>query len=421
MASTRRRLRRAAQRRARRAQRGIPSGRVLRALTAGTLALPGVARAGAEFGELGIGADYKFSQYTEDSLSQSKVSIGSRDRYEIDVHQFHLGVPIGERFSADLNIAHEIMSGATPWYVEPNPGGGDPLQVMTGATVDEQRTDVLGKGTMLFDRGTAALSGGVSFENDYMSFNGGLEGERFFNEKNTTLSGGLGVSYDMIEPTDSDIFQERVDKETKQGYSLFGGVSQVLGKNAAISSTLQYQLGHGFLSDPYKRAYVVSLGGPINDARPDIRHQFSWLTRYRQHLSYFRGTLHADYRLYLDDWGVNAHTFEVAWYQMLWSSFRLIPSVRYYSQSQAEFYAPVFISERSDDLYTSDYRLSPYGALSWRVKAETRFQLYNFDLILNIGWERYFSGGDLALGKVTTENPGLVSYNMWSAGITTKF
>ena len=415
-----RRLRRAAQRRARRAQRRIPRGRVLQALTTSTLALPGIAHAN-EFGELGIGADYKFSRYTEDSLPNSKVSLGSRDRYEIDVHQFHAGFPITQRFLVDLNVAHEIMSGATPWYVEPDTETGDPVQVMTGATVDEKRTDVLGKGTMLFDRGSAALSGGASFENDYLSFNTGVEGERNFNEKNTTLSGGLGFSYDMIEPTDSDVFQERVDKENKQGYSLFAGVSQVLGKNAAIQSTVQYQLANGFLSDPYKRAYVQSLGGPVNDARPDLRHQFSWLTRYRQHLSYFRGTLHADYRLYFDDWGVNAHTFEVAWHQMLWSSFRLIPSVRYYSQSQADFYAPYFISERGDDLYSSDYRLSPYGAIAWRAKAETRFQVYNLDLIVNIGWERYFSGGDLALSKVDTENPGLVSYNLWSVGLTTKF
>jgi hypothetical protein len=152
-----------------------------------------------------------------------------------------------------------------------------------------------------------------------------------------------------------------------------------------------------------------------------MRHQFSWLTRYRHHLDYFRGTLHADYRLHLDDWGVNAHTFEVAWYQMLWSSLRLIPSVRYYSQSQAEFYAPFFISERSDGLYTSDYRLSPYGALAFRAKAETRFQLYNLDLILNVGWEKYISDGNLAIQKVDVENPGLVSYQMWSVGLTTKF
>ena len=76
---------------------------------------------------------------------------------------------------------------------------------------------------MLFDRGSAALSTGISVENDYLSVNGGLEGERSFNEKNTTLSGGLGVSVDTHRrrPTRSSF--QRDDEENKQSGSLFVG------------------------------------------------------------------------------------------------------------------------------------------------------------------------------------------------------
>jgi hypothetical protein len=95
--------------------------------------------------------------------------------------------------------------------------------------------------------------------------------------------------------------------------------------------------------------------------------------------------------------------------------------VRYYSQSQAEFYAPWFDSEPSDGLYSSDYRLSPYGALSYRIRAETRLQSWELDWILNVGYERYRSSGDLALGKVSVENPGLVSFDMLSVGFTGRF
>ena len=91
---------------------------------------------------------------------------------------------------------------------------------------------------------------------------------------------------------------------------------------------------------------------------------------------------------------------------MLWQSFRLIPSVRYYTQSQADFYAPFYQNEQSDGLYSSDYRLSPFGALTWRVKGETRFQIYNLDLIANIAYERYMSSGNLAIKDVSVSNPG---------------
>jgi hypothetical protein len=417
MARTTRRFRRAAQRRQARAHARVPRGRVLSALTTSTLALPGLAHA-AEFGELGYSADYKFARYTEDSLPSGRVDVGNEtSRYEIDIHQVQLGGPITDRIRLDFDFAHEVMSGATPWYVIPNPDGGDPLQVMTGATVDEKRTDGLLKGTMLFDRGTGSLSAGVSKENDYFSVNGGVQGERFFNEKNTTLAGGLGFSYDMITPTDAAMHL-RDDEENKQTASIFGSFSQILGRTAAVQGTLQYQFGTGFLSDPYKRALVE--GVPLPDTRPDMRHQFSALMRYRQHINYIRGTLHADYRFYIDDWGVYAHTIEAAWHQMLWSSFRLIPSVRYYSQSQADFYAPYFLGSAPSE-FSSDYRLSPYGALSWRAKAETRFQLYNLDLLLNVAYERYVSSANLAIEKVSVPNPGLVDFDMFSVGLSTKF
>jgi hypothetical protein len=419
MAGSTRRIRRAAQRRRARAWRSVQRGGVLSALSASSLALPGMAAHAAEMGELGITADYKFARYTEDQVTSSRVQSGSNDRYQIDVHQVSLGFPVSERIALNFDVAHETMTGATPRYLTPDVNG-DPLLVMTGATIDEKRTDALGKATLLFDRGSASLSTGLSVENDYLSVNGGLEGEHSFNEKNTTLSGGLGLSVDRITPTDADEFQ-RNDEEHKQSGSLFVGIAQVMGRNAAIQSTIQYQLAHGFLDDPYKQAYVVSTSTPEPDTRPDMRHQISWLTRYRQHIGFLRGTLHADYRFYYDDWDVSAHTFEVSWYQMLWQSFRLIPSVRYYTQSQADFYAPYYQNEKSNGLYSSDYRLSPFGALTWRVKGETRFQIYNLDLIANIAYERYMSSGSLAIKDVQTSNPGLVDFEMFSAGLMTRF
>jgi hypothetical protein len=235
-----------------------------------------------------------------------RVESGSNDRYEIDVHQVALGFPVTERIKLDFEVAHETMTGATPRYLTPDTNG-DPLLVMTQASIDEARTDALGKATLLFDRGSASLSSGVSVENDYLAVNGGLEGERSFNEKNTTLSGGLGVSIDRITPTDPEEFQ-RDDEEHKQSGSVFVGISQVMGRNAAIQSTLQYQLANGFLDDPYKQAFVVSTSTPEPDTRPDTRHQISWLTRYRQHIGLLRGTLHADYRFYYDDWDVRARS-----------------------------------------------------------------------------------------------------------------
>jgi hypothetical protein len=391
--------------RRRRRQRRRASGRspVLRALTSGTLALPGIAGdAFAEGPPPEVRSQYTYSHYSEDDIDASKVTPGStRSRYEIDVHQLRFDAPIGDRFDAGVEIAYETMSGATPWYVVPGPSG-EPLQVMTGATIEEQRTDITLSGNYYLDQGRAGAKAGVSVENDYLAISGGVEGERNFNEDNTSLTGGVGFSVDEITPTDADLYPTRPESEDKQSVSVFAGLAHVLGRSSVLQSTLSYQYAQGFLSDPYKQAFVA--GTPLGDSRPDQRNQISWLTRYRH-----------------SDWGINSHTIEVAWYQALFDAIRLIPGIRYYSQSQADFYAPYYVAPRNDGLYSSDYRLSPFGALSWRIKAETRFQTWNIDWSATVGYERYTSSGDLALGDVKVENPGLVSFNLVSIGLVGRF
>ena len=390
------------------------------ALTSGALALPGLAGSAAAEGLIDqISSEYNFSHYSEASIPASKVAPGSeRSRYDIDMHQVRLAAPLGERFAVGLDVVHETMSGATPWYVIPG-DDGKPVQVMTGATIDDARTDLLLEGKYFMDRSLASLSGGVSFEKDYFAINGGLGGQIDFNEKNTTLSGGVGVSIDSIDPQDVSEFPLRPSHENKQNYSGFLGISQVLRRNIAVQSTITYSLGNGFLSDPYKEALVV--GEPVADSRPDMRNQISWLSRYRHHFSSLNGTFHADYQFYWDDWKITAHTLEIAWYQSLFETIRVIPSFRYYTQGQADFYANYYDQARSDGYYSSDYRLSPFGSLSWRLRAEARFRTWQLDWVGSFSWERYLSSGSYALEKVSAPNPGLVSFDVFSVGLTTRF
>jgi hypothetical protein len=419
-----RRLRARRARLRRRARRRATAGLspALHALTTSALALPGIAgSASADTPSSEYTAEYSYSRYQEDDLSSSKVAPGQvRERYEVDMHQVRLGAPLGERMDLTLDLSHETMSGASPWYVDFDQQSGRVVQVMSGATIDDRRTDALLDGTYYFDRSTASLSGGFSIEKDYRAINVGLEGTRDYNEKNTTLSGGLGGSFDEIDPTQDPVnAPDRPGSDDKQSASLFAGVSQVLDRSTTVQATASYQHARGFLSDPYKRAVVA--GTPLPDRRPDDRNQLALLARLRRHFETLNGTLHADYRYYLDDWSIEAHTFDVAWHQSLFDLLRVIPSVRYYSQSQADFYAPFYFAARSDGLRSSDYRLSPYGALSYRIRSESRLQLFELDLMLNASYERYESDGDLAFGRVSTENPGLVSFELFSVGISGRF
>lgn len=413
---------RARRRRSKRRAAGLAASsgaRALQALASSALALPGVAGNAAAEGTERYRADYTFSYYKEDDLDASKVAPGNEtSRYEIQVHQFHVAAPIAARFDLGLDVAHETMSGATPWYIIPD-FDGDPVQVMTGATIEEARTDAALNGTYHLETGRAKGAMGFSVENDYLAFYGSLSGDRYFNEKNTTLSGGGGFSIDKIEPVDAETDPFRPSEEDKQSFSLFTGVSQILGRSAVVNSTLNYQFSTGFLSDPYKRVLVA--GAPVGDSRPDTRHQFTWLSRLRQHSDFMNAAFHLDYRFYFDTWQLTSHTIDVAWHQGLPWGLRLIPSLRYYTQSGAEFYAPWFELAPGSGHASSDYRLSPFGALSYRVRAESNFPIGSTDWKVHFGYERYTSSADLAIMKVAIGNPGLVSYNLISVGFTGQF
>jgi hypothetical protein len=127
--------------------------------------------------------------------------------------------------------------------------------------------------------------------------------------------------------------------------------------------------------------------------------------------------------MHVDDWGINSHTFDLAWYQSLPFGFQIVPSFRYYSQSQADFYEVFYEDFTSDGLYSSDYRLSPYGAISYRLKLTyTVEDLFGpVDVEAAVSYERYEASGSFAFQRVDVENPGLVAFRLYAARLTVRF
>ncbi len=402
------------------------SRNALRALTSSALALSGVAsRASADTPIERIITDYNFSQYREDELDRSKgLPLGETARYEVDMHQFSLRAPVPwtERVDFGIELLHETMSGASPWYIVPD-AAGTPIQVMSGATIEDERNDVMVNLNYYYDNARLGFGSGYSDENDYSALNFVLDGETHFNEKNTTLSGGLGVSFDEIEPTDAELFTTRPASEDKKSYSVYLGLAQLLSRRSIVQSTLTYRFSDGYLSDPYKQMFVIG-GIFLPDSRPDSRHQFSWLTRFRRHVEELDGTLHFDYQFHIDDWDINSHTIELAWHQTLWDALKLIPSARWYSQSEAEFYVPYFVTNPGPGEYSADFRLSAYGAVGVGLKAEYTFRTRftgDIDWRATIAWEKYVSSSDFSHADASVESPGLVDFDVLTFGFSVRY
>ena len=391
----------------------------LAALTSAAMTLPGI----SSTVKAGVAANqpkysFQYTRYDEDKIPSGDAApeAGDRDRYEIDVLQMEFLYPISGRWQLSSGFTYDDMSGSSPWYVRPTNGDGtgDPLVVMSGATIDDTRYDYTLKGDYFGDKFTISPGVGYSTENDYEAMYGGVEVEYEFPNKLTSVKGGVSVSFDDIEP-EQEPGIVRIDKEDKENYALFGSLTQVINKYTMIQTTLGVSVFDGYLSDPYKQAWVAGVALP--DSRPDERTQYTAATRLRRYSELLGAAVHVDYRFYYDDWDVRSHTLDLGLYKVTAGGWAFDSSIRYYSQTQADFYEPFYRVARVDGEYSSDYRLSPYGAISFRLGISETINNWKIKLAA----ERYLSDKSYSIQSVDVENPALLDYTQITFGVDYSF
>lgn len=305
-----------------------------------------------------------------------------------------------------------------------------------------------------WDEAAMNLGGGVSDEPDYHSTFVNLGGRWDFNQKLTSLNMGLSYTHSntsaILDPDtssyyDYSVYQNqnqiqtiptpngtptRILRGLKQDWATHFGITQVLGKNSLIAADIGYTYSGGYQANPYKvvdfifvdpNQTPVSMPGlpplltpqvqAVLEQRPDVRNQWTWNSRYVQYIEGLDASLHLGYQFYHDDWGINGHTFEADWGQPLGDGWTVTPTVRYYSQSAANFYQPYFLFKQAEPVtgptgridlgrvplahYSSDYRLSGYGALSGGVTVSKKL---GKAVTLQAGAEYYTHAGGLKLG-----------------------
>lgn len=371
------------------------------ALTQAAIALPSISFA------QGVEVGYLFSEYREQDIPGSRTATGrDESRYDIQSHLFNIVAPL-EASSVNLDLTYETMSGASPWFVTPG-ADGTPVQVMSGASIREERVDIQGKWSKPIKDVLVGVSAGYSTEDDYEAVSGGLELELVNDSKTITWSGGLGYSNDKMEPTEggSTRFPTRITEADRESWTMYGGAALVVNANTVVQGSLSYSHSDGFLSDPYKLAWIQSISNTVNDSRPDGRQAVAFTARLRHKVVAANAALHLNYRFHDDDWDIQSHTLEASWYQRLSNSWAVTPTIRWYSQSQAFFYEPFYAAPRADGFASSDYRLAPFGALSGRIDVSKAIGNWN----IATGFEYYEADERFALKSVEVENPGLVEY-----------
>jgi hypothetical protein len=298
-----------------------------------------------------------------------------------------------------------------------------PWQASSGASGNDELWSAVASYTHSSDDRNFIWNADVSFSNEYdytsVGFGGGVT--KLFNEKNTEVSAKVNAYIDQwrpIYPTELNEYSLYGSNFQNQGY--FNGItilgqngqaskdylpsqfapvasvdrnsysasfsfSQVVTKNFQFSLFFDVLQQQGLLSSPYHRTYFADkphyyIGQPryINDyvspsnlgvyeladdieRLPDTRFKVPIGARFNYYINE-RFIVRTYYRYYTDDWNLTANTFNIELPVKILDKFTVYPMYRYYSQTQAKYFAPYQTHLSTEKYYTSDYDLSTFNA-----------------------------------------------------------
>ena len=225
---------------------------------------------------------------------------------------------------------------------------------------------------------TFSAGGHVSAEHDFDSLAAHGAFSHDFNEKNTTVSAGVNVEHDLIQPhggtpvPDSEYaLYEHEGNQTKTVTGALVGVTQVLARNWLTQ--LNYTLDHsqGYLTDPYRILSVLDPTGGVTgyryENRPDSRTRQSlyWLNK----VALGPSVLDVSYRRGKDSWSISSDTVDAHLRIGLGQAMYLEPHARWYRQDAANFYSLYLSDSTPLAAYASaDPRLAAFVGTTFGLK-----------------------------------------------------
>ena len=245
----------------------------------------------------------------------------------------------------------------------------------TGTPFNEKRYEL--GATYLHQLSRFRLGGGgrLSVEPDYTSVFINLQGQVNLAQRTTTLALSLAGGRDRA--TNSGAQNPLTQPISGILHTFMSSVSLTRVLTPVLVGQLTYDLVYldGYQENPYRS---VSAGGSLEPERvPRTRVRHAAQVSVRGFVPRTRTTLVGSYRFYADDWGVVAHTPAIRAIQELIPDLDLTLSYRYYHQSGADFYQPIYDSaDPSINPYlTDDAKLSRMGTQTFGIKLDAALHL----------------------------------------------
>lgn len=223
------------------------------------------------------------------------------------------------------------------------------------------------------------MGGYISYEYNYASIGGDLHYALKTDDKNGEFSVKLQGYYDLVTliypsefiPAGSittnygnhrgeDGHRDNLGTSPRQTYTASFAYSQIINSRLQVALLGDVVGQNGYLGLPFHRVYF-SNGKDTIEKLPESRFKLPIGAR----LNYFLGDdiiLRSYYRYFFDNWGIRSNTANLEVAYKISPFFSISPFYRYYTQTQAKYFAPYEGHSPTDQYYTSNYEFSNFNS-----------------------------------------------------------
>ncbi len=340
----------------------------------------------------------------------------ANSRVEVNAPSIEVNKDLGVDYTLNAKLISDSVSGATPIYVDTSSGATGYSKRGTGITssnTTKQNVDMtelrnyaaFSLVKRLENRDELTTSFSKSYESDYDSNTLSI-GYLAWEDETKNRSYDIGLTYQLNEIlikdctqnaqcTNADAISGASAKETSSMISTEIGMTQIIDTTSLAKASLFYSSEDGYLSNPYYNVVRNNNGTTadvVAERRPDKRAAIGFNLKY---IRAFSDTLSTKfkYKFYNDDWGINSHTLDINNYYKLNNKYTVGFGLRYYTQSQADFYSESTTYFTNQTNASHDDRLSSFNAITYKTSLDYK---YNDKISYNIGFNMYKQSTDLS-------------------------
>lgn len=347
--------------------------------------------------------------YAENYVAVEFLQYDENDnRVSVSAPTLSASYDIGTDYTIKGDIVLDAVSGATPTWQPDTTSGASQRDnsddyVYKNQEFDETRSAASLMLTTRFDNRDELYTGvDISRESDFYGNTVSAEYLHYTDAShNQSINIGASYSFNEILSYDYDTASGASSKETSSSINVQAGLSQVLSESSIVKAEAFAISDDGYLTNPHAlivRDYNTANQKLTNEKRPDKRLAYGanlkYITLLNDDISY-----KANYRFYTDDWDINSHTIDNDIYYAMNKQFTFGVGLRYYTQTEAEFYNGSKDFFTNQEFASSDERLSDFDAFTYKASVDFK---QNDKISYNLGGQFYAQSTGLDATMITT-------------------